>query len=358
MSLAESIPQKLQTNIDNIIDNVTPNPWLSEAEKTAYKAKIRALLEQKDAVVIAHYYVDDELQALAEETGGYVSDSLDMANFGAQHEAKTLVICGVRFMGETAKILSPEKTVIMPTLEAECSLDLGCPIDEFSQFCDEYPDHEVVVYANTSVEVKARADWIVTSSNAIQIIENLMAQGKKIIWGPDRHLGQYINNKTGADMILWQGHCVVHDEFKLHELEQLMEKHPDAEVLVHPESPESVIAKADFVGSTKQIIAAGKASKADTLIIATDHGLFYKMSQVVPEKRLIPAPTGGKSATCKSCAHCPWMAMNTLINLYEALRDMDNTIQVDEQTRQQALIPLNRMLEFSHQQGILTAGDA
>ncbi|MBE0439705.1 MAG: quinolinate synthase NadA [Gammaproteobacteria bacterium] len=358
MSLAETIPQKLQSRIDHIIDNVRPNPWLSEQQKQDYIDKIKVLLKQKNAVLIAHYYVDDELQALAEQTGGYVSDSLDMANFGAKHPAETLVVCGVRFMGETAKILSPEKTVIMPTLEAECSLDLGCPINEFSQFCDQYPDHEVVVYANTSVEVKARADWIVTSSNAVQIIQHLMAQGKKIIWGPDRHLGQYINNKTGANMILWQGHCVVHDEFKLYELEQLMKKYPDAEVLVHPESPESVIAKADFVGSTKQIIAAGKASKADTLIIATDYGLFYKMSQAVPDKRLIPAPTGGKSATCKSCAHCPWMAMNTLVNLYETLRDTKNIVEVDEQTRQKALIPLNRMLDFSYQQGILTAGDA
>lgn len=358
MSLAETIPQKLQANIDNIIDNVVPTPWLTEVEKDSYRGKIKTLLKQKNAVLIAHYYVDDELQALAEETGGYVSDSLDMANFGAKHDAETLVVCGVRFMGETAKILSPEKTVIMPTLDAECSLDLGCPLEEFSQFCDQYPDHEVVVYANTSVEVKARADWIVTSSNAIQIVQHLMAQGKKIIWGPDRHLGQYINNKTGADMILWQGHCVVHDEFKLFELENLMQQYPKADVLVHPESPESVIAKADFVGSTKQIIAAGKKSSADTLIIATDHGLFYKMSQVVPGKRLIPAPTGGKSATCKSCAHCPWMAMNTLGNLYEALRDAGNTIEVDEKTRQQALIPLNRMLDFSYQQGILTAGDA
>jgi quinolinate synthase len=358
MSLAETIPHALQSKIDAMLDHVEPTPWLSEAEKADYIAKIKALLAEKNAVMIAHYYVDDELQALAEQTGGYVSDSLDMANFGAQHAAETLVVCGVRFMGETAKILSPEKTVIMPTLEAECSLDLSCPIEAFSAFCDQHPDREVVVYANTSVEVKARADWIVTSSNAIQIVEALKAQGKKIIWGPDRHLGQYIKNKTQADMILWQGHCVVHDEFKLYELEQLMKQYPDAEVLVHPESPEAVIAKADFVGSTKQIIAAGKASKADTLIIATDYGLFYKMSQVVPNKRLIPAPTGGKSATCKSCAHCPWMAMNTLTNLHDALVNMTNTIDVDETIRQQALVPLNRMLTFSYEQGILTAGDA
>ncbi len=358
MSLAEAIPQSLQSKIDSIIDNVAPTPWLSEEEKADYIVKIKRLLEEKNAVMIAHYYVDDELQALAEQTGGYVSDSLDMANFGAKHPADTLVVCGVRFMGETAKILSPEKTVLMPTLEAECSLDLGCPIEAFSAFCDQHPDRVVVVYANTSVEVKARADWIVTSSNAIQIIEALKAEGKKIIWGPDRHLGQYIKNKTDADMLLWQGHCVVHDEFKLYELEQLMAKYPDAKVLVHPESPEAVIAKADFVGSTKQIIAAGKASKADTLIIATDYGLFYKMSQAVPDKRLIPAPTGGKSATCKSCAHCPWMAMNTLVNLHKTLVEMNNTIEVDEDIRQKALIPLNRMLNFSYEKGILTAGDA
>ena len=358
MSLAETIPHQLQSRIDTIIDNVTPTPWLNDVEKADYEAKIKTLLKEKNAVLIAHYYVEDELQALAESTGGYVSDSLDMANFGTQHEAQTLVVCGVRFMGETSKILSPEKTILMPTLDAECSLDLGCPIDEFSQFCDQYPDHEVVVYANTSVEVKARADWIVTSSNAVQIVNHLIAAAKKIIWGPDKHLGQYINNKTGADMILWQGNCVVHDEFKLYELEALMVEYPDAMVLVHPESPEAVIAKADFVGSTKQIIAAGSASDAETLIIATDHGLFYKMSQQVPNKRLIPAPTGGKSATCKSCAHCPWMAMNTLVNLYETLRDGTNTIEVDEAVRQQALVPLNRMLDFSYQQGILTAGDA
>ena len=358
MSLAKTIPQKLQTRIDDIIDNVAPSPWLTELEKAAYVNKIAALLNKKNAVLIAHYYVDDELQLLAEKTGGYVSDSLDMANFGARHSADTLVVCGVRFMGETAKILNPEKTVLMPTLNAECSLDLGCPIDEFSQFCDQYPDREVVVYANTSVAVKARADWIVTSSNAIQIVGHLMQQGKKIIWGPDKHLGHYIQNKTNADMIMWQGNCVVHDEFKLYELEKLIKKHPEADVLVHPESPSSVIAKAHFVGSTKQIIAAAKQSLADTLIIATDYGLFYKMSQAVPHKRLIPAPTGGKSATCKSCAHCPWMAMNTLVNLYETLRAGINVIDIDEKIRRRALLPLNRMLEFSRQQGILTAGDA
>lgn len=358
MNIAKTVPQQLQTNIDNIINDIIPNPWLTKIDRVGYTNKIKDLLKQRDAVLIAHYYVDDELQALADKTGGYVSDSLDMANFGAQHDAKILVICGVRFMGETAKILSPEKTIIMPTLKAECSLDLGCPIDEFSQFCNEYPEREVVVYANTSVEVKAIADWIVTSSNAIQIVENIMAQGKKIIWGPDRHLGQYIKNKTGADMILWQGHCIVHDEFKSHELEELMKKYPDATVLAHPESPEAIISKADFVGSTKQIINVGKSSPANTLIIATDQGLFYKMSQAVPEKLLISAPTGGKSATCRSCAHCPWMAMNTLENLYETLRDMTNIIEVNEETRQQALLPLNRMINFSYEQGISIAGDA
>ena len=358
MIIENTIPTELQQNINRLIDNAPTSPWLNQAQKITYQEQIKKRLLERDAVLIAHYYVDDDIQALAEATGGYVSDSLDMANFGAQHSAQTLVICGVRFMGETAKILSPEKTILMPTLEAECSLDLGCPAQAFSQFCDQYPDHEVVVYANTSIGVKARADWIVTSSNAIAIIKHLLAQKKKIIWGPDKHLGHYINQQTGANMRLWQGHCVVHDEFKLHELTTLRQQYPQAAVLVHPESPAGVIAQADFVGSTKQIIAAAKRSQAEVLIIATDHGLFYKLQQVVPNKRLIPAPTGDKSATCRSCAHCPWMAMNTLINLYETLENQTNIIQVDEQLRVQALKPLNRMLTFSKQQGILTAGDA
>jgi len=191
-------------------------------ERAALISRIKAGLKKHNALLVAHYYVHPDLQDLAEETGGIVSDSLEMARFGRDHPAQTLIVAGVRFMGESAKILSPEKTVLVPDLRAECSLDLGCPIEEFSAFCDAHPDREVVVYANTSAEVKARADWMVTSSIALKIVAHLHAQGKKILWAPDRHLGGYIQRETGADMLLWNGSCIVHDEFKAIELEQLI----------------------------------------------------------------------------------------------------------------------------------------
>ncbi len=322
---------------------------LSTEQQLEYKAKIRALLKARDAVLIAHYYTDPEIQALAEETGGFVGDSLEMARFGKQHPAQTLIIAGVRFMGETAKILSPEKLVLMPTLKAECSLDLGCPADEFSKFCDEHPDHTVVVYANTSVAVKARADWIVTSSIAVELIEHLDAQGKKIIWAPDRHLGAYIAQKTGAEMLRWQAACIVHDEFKAKALLQMKQQYPDAAVLVHPESPAAVIAMADAVGSTSQLIKAAQQLPHQTLIVATDRGIFYKMQQACPDKIMLEAPTGGDGATCRSCAHCPWMAMNGMVAICSALEESatEHEIQVDETLRLKALVPLNRMLGFA-----------
>ncbi|HEU4776551.1 MAG TPA: quinolinate synthase NadA, partial [Telluria sp.] len=251
----------------------TPSP----AEKTALKERIKRLLKEREAVLVAHYYVDGDLQDLAEETGGCVSDSLEMARFGRDHPAKTLVVAGVRFMGETAKILSPEKRILMPDLDATCSLDLGCPADEFAAFCDANPDRTVVVYANTSAAVKARADWMVTSSIGLDIVAHLHAQGKKILWAPDRHLGSYIQKKTGADMLLWQGSCLVHDEFKGIELDLLKAEHPEAKVLVHPESPAGVVALADVVGSTTQLINAAQTMDATTFIVATDNGILHKM---------------------------------------------------------------------------------
>ena len=218
----------------------------SPAERAALKERIKRLLKEKQTVLVAHYYVDADLQDLAEETGGCVSDSLEMARFGRDHPAQTLVVAGVKFMGETAKILSPEKRVLMPDLDATCSLDLGCPADEFGAFCDAHPDRTVVVYANTSAAVKARADWMVTSSIGLDIVAHLHAQGKKILWAPDKHLGGYIQKKTGADMLLWQGSCLVHDEFKAVELDLLKREHPRAKVLAHPESPEAVVALAVF----------------------------------------------------------------------------------------------------------------
>jgi len=322
---------------------------MSEAEITKATDRIKALLKKENAVLVAHYYTDDAIQALAEETGGCVSDSLEMARFGAESDAQTLVVAGVKFMGETAKILSPEKRVLMPTLEATCSLDLGCPIDEFSAFCDQHPDRTVVVYANTSAAVKARADWVVTSSIALDVAEHLMDQGEKILWAPDKYLGGYIQNETGADMVLWNGSCIVHEEFKAKGIIDLKQVHPDAAVLVHPESPESVVALADVVGSTTRIIRASQELPHEKFIVATDRGIFYKMRQLSPNKTFIEAPTAGTGATCRSCAHCPWMGMNILQNLESSLASGSNEVFVDELIAKQAMIPLQRMVNFQNE---------
>ncbi len=350
---AQAVPLRLNTEIREIADSLQAPALLTAERKAVLKKRVGALLDEQNAVLIAHYYVDDELQQLAEDTGGHVSDSLDMADFGNKHPADTLVVIGVQFMGETAKILNPEKRVLMPDLAANCSLDLSCPADEFSAYCDEHPDRTVVVYANTSAAVKARADWMVTSSNALPIIRHLKDQGQKIIWAPDRHLGNYIQAQTGADMLIWQGACVVHDEFRVTELIQLKQKHPNAEVLVHPESPAEIIAEADVVGSTSRLIQAAKASSASTLIIATDSGLFHKMKRAAPEKTLMIAPTGGETATCSMCGHCGWMALNSLESLVSVLETGNNEIYVSEDVRTRALIPIQRMLEFSKSFGLV-----
>jgi len=338
--------------IPNVVEMEYPFPKkpvpLSAQEKLDYKARIKKLLKEKDAVLIAHYYTDPEIQALAEETGGCVADSLEMARFGNNHPAKTLIIAGVRFMGETAKILAPSKRIIMPALEATCSLDLGCPVEEFSAFCDAHPDHTVVVYANTSAAVKARADWIVTSSIALDVVDHLDSDGQKLIWGPDRHLGAWIEKQTGAKMVRWQGACIVHDEFKASALKRLKEENPDAAILVHPESPADVIDLADAVGSTSQLIKAAKELPQQKLIVATDKGIFFKMQQACPEKEMIAAPTGGNGASCRSCAMCPWMGMNGLQTIEDSLvNDEGHEIFVDEDIRVKALIPLERMLSFN-----------
>lgn len=319
----------------------------SEAEDARLKEQIKVLLEKHNAVLVAHYYTDAAIQALADESGGYVSDSLDMARFGHEHPAKTLVVAGVRFMGETAKILNPEKRVLMPDLNANCSLDLGCPADQFSDFCDQHPDRTVVVYANTSAAVKARADWMVTSGSALDVVRHLDQQGKKILWAPDRYLGDYIRSQTNADMLLWNGACIVHEEFKALELEQLRALHPEAKVLVHPESPPAVIRQADVVSSTSGLIAAVRDMDAQTFIVATDAGIFYKMRAAAPGKTLIEAPTSGRGATCKSCAHCPWMAMNKLTSLAETLANGTNEINLPADLCERARLPIKRLLDFA-----------
>ena len=317
-----------------------------ESEKQFYKEKIKKLLKEKNAVLIAHYYVDAEIQKLAEETGGMLGDSLAMAKFGKAHPAKTIVVAGVRFMGESAKILSPEKKVIMPTLEAECSLDISCQEDEFKAFIAKHPHRTVVVYVNTSARIKACADWTVTSSNALEICDHLDSQGEKILWAPDKYLGRYIQKQTGADMVHYNGACIVHEEFKSQALFDLKQEYPDAAILVHPESPADIVAMADVAGSTSQLLAAAGQLPNQTFIVATDKGIFYKMQTENPDKTFIEAPTSGNGATCKSCAHCPWMAMNGLKNLAKVLETEANEILVPEDVRQRALIPLNRMVNF------------
>lgn len=341
-----------QTNLAVELDFQFPNKPLplSSEEQLSYKERIKTLLIEKNAVLIAHYYTDPEIQALAEETGGCVADSLEMARFGNNHPASTLIVAGVKFMGETAKVLTPNKTVVMPDLEATCSLDLGCPIDEFNAFCDANPDRTVVVYANTSTAVKARADWIVTSSCALEIVDHLDARGEKILWGPDRHLGAYIQKQTGADMLMWQGACIVHDEFKTKALIDMKKIHPDAAILVHPESPAEIIELADSVGSTSQLIKAAQDLPHQKFIVATDRGIFYKMQQLCPNKEFFEAPTAGEGATCKSCAHCPWMALNGLKEVHDALvNPSGKEIFVDMSLREGALKSLNKMLDFNAQ---------
>ncbi|MFF7710645.1 quinolinate synthase NadA [Pseudomonas sp. NPDC007930] len=331
---------------------------LSPDEEAWYRDAIAAELKARDAVLVAHYYCDPVIQALAEHTGGCVADSLEMARFGSQHPASTVLVAGVRFMGETAKILTPEKRILMPTLEATCSLDLGCPVEDFSAFCDQHPERTVVVYANTSAAVKARADWVVTSSCALEIVESLMDNGEKLIWAPDKHLGRFVQTRTGADMLLWDGACIVHEEFKSRQLEDMKALYPDAAILVHPESPESVIALADAVGSTSQLIAAAQRLPNSTFIVATDRGIFYKMQQLCPGKTFIEAPTAGNGAACRSCAHCPWMAMNTLQRTLECLREGSNEIFVDPALIPAAVRPLQRMLDFTQAARLKASGNA
>lgn len=340
------------------LDRAVRPATLDAEEQESYKVKIRQLMQDRNARLVAHYYTDAVLQDLATESGGFVGDSLEMARFGRDCDADILIVAGVKFMGESAKILSPEKTVLMPTLEATCSLDIACPADEFSAFCDEHPDRTVVVYANTSAAVKARSDWVVTSSIALDVVEHLMEQGKKVLWAPDKHLGSYIQKTTGADMLLWDAACIVHEEFKARGLIAMRKLYPDAAILAHPESPSAVLEMADVVGSTTQIIDAAKRSTRSQIIVATDQGIFHRLQQVAPEKTFIIAPTAGNDASCRSCANCPWMGMNSLVNLYSSLQQSSNEIVVNEQLAAKAMIPLQRMLDFAANNQLKVRGKA
>ncbi len=310
-------------------------------------ALIKQALKDHNATLVAHYYVSSDLQILAEESGGIVSDSLEMARFGQNSDAETIIVAGVKFMGETAKILSPEKRVLVLDKQATCSLDLSCPINEFSEFCDQNPDHVVVVYANTSAEVKARADWVVTSGSALKVVMKLHSEGKKVLWAPDKHLGHYVQSKTGVEILMWDGACIVHEEFKAEGLKRLMQLHPEAGVLVHPESPKEVIALADVVGSTTELINAAASRPENMFIVATDNGIFHKMKEKAPNKKFIEAPTMGDGADCESCAHCNWMAMNTLEKCLSTLNTGKNEIHINSQIIEKAQHSINRLLEFT-----------
>ena len=304
-------------------------------------------LKKNKASVVSHYYVDPLIQEITEKTGGFIGDSLEMAKFGSRCESENLIVCGVKFMAETAKILSPEKSIFVPTLESTCSLDLGCPAAELKKLKDKHPERELVVYANTSAEVKAMSDWVVTSSIAKEIIEDLHFEGKKILWAPDKYLGSYLQKETGADMILWDSACVVHEEFKSAGIKDLKALHPDAGVLVHPESPPEVIEMADAVGSTSHLIKASQELDFNKFIVATDKSIFYKMTQFSPDKEFYEAPTGGVGSSCKSCAHCPWMGLNSLHNLDKCVLELNNEIQLDENLIKLAKEPLDKMIQFN-----------
>lgn len=329
-------------------------------ERQELRDRIKRLLQEQDAVLVAHYYTAFDLQQLAEETGGYVADSLEMARFGNEHPASTLVVAGVRFMGETAKILNPEKRVLMPDVQATCSLDLECPAELFAEFCDAHPEYTSVVYANTSAAVKARADWVVTSGIALPIIKHLAERNEKVLWAPDRHLGSYVQRESGVEMLIWPGSCVVHEQFKADGIRRLKKEYPDAQVLVHPESPEEVVALADVVGSTTGLIKATLNPEVNEFIVATEPGIFYKMRQASPHKTFLEAPSGGLGGSCESCLRCPWMAMNGLRNLAQVLESGANEITIDEEIRLKALIPIQRMMDFAkkHQIAMKDKGNA
>ena len=308
--------------------------------------KTQSLLKNNNAKIIAHYYVDELVQRLAEDTGGLVSDSLEMARYGAKQKESMLIVAGVKFMGETAKILSPDKKILMLDIEATCSLDTGCDYISFKKFCDDHPDREVVVYANTSAEVKSIADWVVTSSMAVSLIEHLTSLGKKLIWAPDKYLGNYILEKTGADMLLWDGSCIVHEEYKAIELKKMIKEYPDSDVLVHPESPRSIIQMAHVVGSTTRLIEASKSSSKKYIIVATEKGIFYQMKKYSPEKIFLEAPTEGEGATCKSCGRCPWMNLNTINKVLNVFKSKSNEITLSHDIIAKAKTPIDRMVNF------------
>nr|WP_293835920.1 quinolinate synthase NadA [uncultured Arsenicibacter sp.] len=302
--------------------------------------EIRRMKKEKNAVILAHYYVDSDIQDLAD----YIGDSLGLSQQAAATEADMIVFCGVHFMGETAKILSPEKKVVIPDTNAGCSLADSAPADQFAAFKAQYPDHIVLSYINCSADIKALSDIIVTSSNALKIVQSLPAD-QKIIFAPDANLGRYIMNKTGRDMVLWDGACIVHIDISQEKLNALRVKYPEAKFIAHPECQEHILTQADYIGSTTALLKYVVDSPDEVFIVGTEAGILHKMKQAVPNKKIIPAPAS-ENNTC-ACSECPYMKMNTLEKLYNCLYYELPEINVPEDVRVKAEASVLRMLELS-----------
>ncbi|MDR1562328.1 MAG: quinolinate synthase NadA [Dysgonamonadaceae bacterium] len=305
---------------------------------------IKELREEKDAIILSHYYQDDAIQDIAD----FVGDSLALAQWAAKTDAKVIVLCGVHFMGETAKILSPGKRVLVPDIDAGCSLADSCPAEEFERFIEMHPDHTVISYVNTTAAVKTLTDVVVTSTNARQIVESFPAD-EKIIFGPDENLGNYINSLTGRDMVLWRGACHVHEQFSLEKILDLRRKHPDAIILAHPECKSVILKIADFIGSTSALLKFATESLERKFIVATESGILHKMRELNLDKEFIPAPPA--DSTC-ACNECSFMKLNTLEKLYYCLRDESPEILISEEIRLKAEKPIRRMLEISERLGL------
>lgn len=301
---------------------------------------IHRLKEERNAVILAHYYQQPEIQELAD----YVGDSLGLAQAADKTDASTILFCGVHFMAETAKILNPDKTVLLPDLNAGCSLAYSAPADKFRAFVDAHPDHVVVSYINCSADVKAMSDIICTSSNAVKVVQSIPAD-RKVIFAPDKHLGAYVQRVTGRELVLWDGVCEVHVDISLDKIKFLLGKYPDAKLAAHPECPAHILAEADFVGSTSAMLNFVKTSPESTFIVATEGGMLHKMRQAVPDKNLIPAPANSEN-TC-ACAECPYMKLNTLDKLYSALLTGQPEITMAEDVRLGALRSIRAMLDMS-----------
>jgi len=309
-------------------------------EKIALISEINRLKKEKNAIIMAHYYQNDDIQNIAD----FIGDSLALAQKAAQTDAEILVVCGVHFMGETAKILSPGKKVLIPDIEAGCSLAESCPADEFAAFVKKHPDHKVVTYVNTSAAVKALTDVVVTSTNAVTIVQSF-PKDEKIIFGPDRNLGNYINSLTGRNMLLWDGACHVHEQFSVEKLVQLKKNHPKALTLAHPECKHVLLMLADYIGSTAALLDFVQKSENEEFIVATESGILHEMVRTCPEKIFIPAPPN--DSTC-ACNECSFMKLNTLEKLYLCLLNETPTIEIPEEVRKKAELPIRKMLELSN----------